>query len=566
MTRVVTATAFATAAVLLSSGVLSPRASGAPRVLIPRASAASGLDPSFGPGGVVVTRIDEPQDESFTGVRRLRDGSLLAAGGASYLHIVRWSSAGRLQIKRRVTTTLGALFPTALAQRPDGSLIGAGTNYYTDFTTFGVGAFTPRGRAVASFGHGGLASRFDFPDSHEAQARAVVPMPDNGAVVGGYAIVRGQPVFALARLDASGRLDPTFGSSGLVTTAIPGTHERPTDVGAVQTSINALLRQGDGRLLAVGSAIDARSRRPIVVVARYLPDGALDITYGRRGITTTSFQDGQASIANVAALQPVVTLAGVSFRLVVAGVVGPIRRAEARPGLLRLLDDGRLDRSFGRRGRQILDVHTDAGVTGLHARRSGELLVSASLEYKPENSGFMVGRLTKEGRLNRAFGGAGISCIALRNATLPDYIPAPERNVTSVVEQPRGGLVLGGLVDDLGGTAQWVLARFKPRFSAPIGCFSVQRARQSRGTIVRAALARRGRLVADVAELRGGRRPLKVGFVSFGHRARGLVALRWNLRVHGVRLRRGRSYTVRPRLVDSRGRTIGRTDSALVIP
>jgi uncharacterized delta-60 repeat protein len=414
-----------------------------------------------------------------------------------------------------------------------------------------------------AYGNGGLAPRFDFPDSNKAQARAIIATPDNGAVVAGFAIVGGRSRFALAQVDASGHLDPAFGAGGLVTTEVPGSYEPESFEAAQRTSIDALLRQPDGKLLAVGSAVEASSRRTVVAVARYLPNGVLDHTYGRAGLTTFSFQAGQDAIANVARFQRVRIGSATIARLVVGGASGdPYRAALACPALARLLDDGRLDRSFGRAGRVVLPVDTEGGTTGLLARPQGDLVISASTQYGLDASGFLVGRLSVAGRADRSFGGAGAACLTLRG-TLAAPGVSPVRNTSSLVEQPGGKIVLGGQLEDLSSTAGWVLARFKRRFTTPIGCFSVRRAIR-RQAIVRAALARSGQLTVDVAEFRFDRRPRRLGSVNFGRRTRGLVSMRWNMRVGGTTLRRDRTYLFTPTLRDRFGRVIGRADTAAI--
>jgi uncharacterized delta-60 repeat protein len=531
-------------------------------------TAASALDQTFGRRGLVITPFVEGVNESFTGVRRLRDGSLVAAGATSFLHFARWSPTGRVRVRRTVTRgALGALRPTALVERPDGVIVAAGTT--TDLpgrraeTTVGVGALTASGDPHPAFGTDGLAPRFDFPGSESAQARAVMVTANNGVVVGGYAVVNGRPQFALARLDARGELDPTFGSGGTITTPIPrGGEVRGSSDAPVRTSVNALVAEPSGRFLAVGSAVDGASRRSVVVVVRYLSNGALDGTYGRGGISTVSFHVRQSSLGNVATLQPIRTRAGTRFALVVGGAVGE-PSSGPRLGLLRLLDDGRLDRSFGRNGRAVLDVRSLGGITGLALGTAGAVIASGSIEYARPPSGFIVTRLSRHGAVDRSFGGAGVACPTVRRSASPNV--SGERNPTSLLPQANGRVLLGGQVEDVGGDVEWVLARFNRRFVTPLDCFSVTPTTGFRGATVRAAIARRGELVVDVRQF-SGTRYRRLGRIRFGCRGTGLVALHWNLRVRGVKLRRNGEYSFTPALVDRRGRVIGRTVPAEIFP
>src|SRR5206468_2228536 len=97
--------------------------------------------------------------------------------------------------------------------------------------------------------------------------------------------------FALARYHPDGTLDPTFGSSGTVTTDFAG----GVDVA------RALAIQADGKLVLAGEAqtsIDSDD----FALARYNPDGTLDSTFGSGGTVTTDFA-GSGDEAHALAIQ-----------------------------------------------------------------------------------------------------------------------------------------------------------------------------------------------------------------------------------------------------------------------
>src|SRR5437763_12174475 len=92
---------------------------------------------------------------------------------------------------------------------------------------------------------------------------------------------------APAALAAPGDLDPTFGSGGEVVT--------PLDQGGV---FDDVAFQPDGKVIAVGYA--GISGPHEFLVARYLPDGALDPSFGSGGVVTTGFgADGGEAIGVV---------------------------------------------------------------------------------------------------------------------------------------------------------------------------------------------------------------------------------------------------------------------------
>jgi len=89
-------------------------------------------------------------------------------------------------------------------------------------------------------------------------------------VAGAWASSSGTPI-GLVRFLPDGRLDPTFGTDGTVT----------TDLGFIR----ALLQQPDGKLVVAGS--EPTSGFADLVLARYLADGRVDPAFGMGGLAIT---------------------------------------------------------------------------------------------------------------------------------------------------------------------------------------------------------------------------------------------------------------------------------------
>jgi uncharacterized delta-60 repeat protein len=113
---------------------------------------------------------------------------------------------------------------------------------------FSVARFDTDGTLDATFGEDGMA-RADFtPDGDWANALAI--QPDGKIVAAGLAGWRGwQPevsdtLFALARFNADGTLDDTFGGDGKVTTSFAG----------VRPEAEGVAIQADGKIVAAGRA------------------------------------------------------------------------------------------------------------------------------------------------------------------------------------------------------------------------------------------------------------------------------------------------------------------------
>ena len=132
-----------------------------------------------------------------------------------------------------------------------------------------------------SFGRGGLA-RTDFSGTDE-YGFAVQTQPDGKIVVGGQSGT--YPLFhtALARFNANGRLDQSFGVAGKATAALD-----PGGDGA-----QAIALQPDGKIVAAGSVIH-NNFTVAFALGRFNSDGSLDQTFGDHGSVQTTFGDSAA--------------------------------------------------------------------------------------------------------------------------------------------------------------------------------------------------------------------------------------------------------------------------------
>src|SRR5207253_10847538 len=88
-----------------------------------------------------------------------------------------------------------------------------------------------------------------------------------------------------------GSLDPSFGSRGIVKTAI-----------GLDAFANALAIQRDGKLVAAGGSTE-EDLTAVFALARYGRDGSLDRTFGVGGKVVTSIGSDDA-VANALAVEP----------------------------------------------------------------------------------------------------------------------------------------------------------------------------------------------------------------------------------------------------------------------
>ncbi len=161
----------------------------------------------------------------------------------------------------------------AVAAGPDGTVVLGGDAASSGGTRdFAFVRYTSSGALDTSFSGDGIqtldVALFD-------SVAAVAVQPDRKIVAAG----RGGTGFTVVRLRADGSLDPTFGSGGIVNT--------PIGDPALQDEASALALLGDGRILVAGTADYEYPFPTDFALARYLPDGRLDQSFGLDGIVVT---------------------------------------------------------------------------------------------------------------------------------------------------------------------------------------------------------------------------------------------------------------------------------------
>ena len=172
--------------------------------------------------------------------------------------------------------------------------------------------------------------------ARDSRINDVAMQPDGKIVAVGYVRNGSNKDFAIARYNADGSLDSSFGSGGLVRTDISGDDEA-----------HAVAIQSDGKIVVAGNAY--LSGLYAFAAARYRPNGELDISFSANGKATHNF--GATDVANDVVIQ---TINNQEY-ILLAGQAGN------GFGLVRYTPQGTLDGGFG----TILD----------NVRRSGSMTV-----------------------------------------------------------------------------------------------------------------------------------------------------------------------------------------------
>jgi len=533
-------------------------------VAVPAQAFSSPLDSSFGHGGAAVDFYDDDDYGPISALVRQPDGHLVVLGyeADGPLHAWRYSRVGRpagaVPVRSNVLGA-GDAQPAGGIALSDGSIAMTGSTRserggYGGLSVARLNAnLTYDGR----FGSNGLVT---FPTTYPLiDGRAIVADGDK-LIVGGLARRGDELLLGVARFNADGSVDQTFGTAGLVTFSPPGAEDKVSahhgpgeDYRVGLTSVDGLRVQPDHRILVAGSVRDRASGAARVVAARLLPSGGLDPSYGDARSGTATFAFGQEPCGR-GCQRPVRSQANAAIvqgeKLVIAGSAGPDFDFyhQAQFALARMTSDGHLDSTFGRNGITRVDFGGSSGALTLVAQRDGGLIAGGGTD-----SSFALARLRANGRPDTRYGTVGRACDELPG-------PGPQRmsaEASGLVAEPDGRVVAAGGAQDAGSSLV-VLARFKRRYRTPMGCISVSPYVLPRNIRhISGVIAHRSHIKIRVSrDSADGKRPAKtIGFVDFGWHAAGAFSIRWHLRVHGRRLR-SLIYAVRLYATDRHGHTL----------
>jgi uncharacterized delta-60 repeat protein len=284
---------------------------------VPRSSVAK-----LNPDGSLDAAFEHPApsvDGSVEQSLQLPDGRIVVGGsfaqldGAAGRGIARLLQDGSVDPNFHGAVDDGSVGP--FARQPDGRLVVTGS-----FTSIGG---VSRNRIARLEADGSLDTSFQNGMAGLDQpATAVVLQPDGRIVIGGdLSTVGGVARARVARLNADGSLDPTFGNAAVYA-----------------YGVTAIAVQPDGRIV-IGGEFESVAGVPRGKVARLNADGTLDASFqnGMSGLATAFGTDLGAWASSLALMADGRVLVGGKFQRV---------NGAPRSGIARLNADGSLDVTF----------------------------------------------------------------------------------------------------------------------------------------------------------------------------------------------------------------------------
>lgn len=329
--------------------------------------------------------------------------------------------------------------PVGLAVQSDGKLLVCGARPDSPFPpTFLVARFTAQGMPDASFGQQG---RVEIPlGATGSRCHGVAVMADGRIVVAGEAWGEQSTMeFGVARLTPDGILDTSFGNgTGIV---VHGFASLPAS-----QALGVVVRS-DGRIVVAGTAYRGPELGEMGLL-QLTVDGSPDEGFNGTGELLADFRS--AGYRSSSGLSVALDATG---RLVVAGSTRSIA-GNTDFAAIRVLPDGRLDPAFGAGGRLVTGFEGNAGqtvdmATAVLLQRDGKLVLGGVVDggsSAPNGAGIDMGvaRFDADGHLDAGFGNGGKTTVALDLVVTESGSHVGADNLTAMVEDSAGRLVLAG--------------------------------------------------------------------------------------------------------------------------
>jgi uncharacterized delta-60 repeat protein len=375
------------------------------------------LDPTFGTSGVVSTAVGAGDDFGY-GLAIDEEDRIVVAGTCAQTNddfcLVRYgldgvpdptlNGTGKAIVPIR--SDIDRAFAVALHEQ---EIVLAGFSRQSGKDEFAVARLDASGALDPTFDGDGKATT--AIGSLTDQARAVAVQADGKIVVAGFTLTGANRDLALVRYTTTGALDPTFDGDG----------RRTLGVGTGDDEAGAITIQPDGKIVVAGYAADGSQHD--FVVARFLTGGGLDPAFNGGSPLRITFGTGN-ELANGVALQP-------DGKIVVAGYarVGTVFHF----AVARLLADGTLDATFDGDGKLTTAIGSTSQASSVAVDPTGRLVV-AGFARIAGNDDFALARYNADGTLDGNFAG-GVVTLAIGNGV---------DAASAVAAQRDGKIVLAG--------------------------------------------------------------------------------------------------------------------------
>jgi uncharacterized delta-60 repeat protein len=360
---------------------------------------AGSLDTTFGTGGTVTTSF--AHGVAGVGAFEQSNGDIVTVAQVNFVDkvgtgigLVRYTAAGELDTTFgnngiTLTTLAGiGLDPFGFAVEPNGDfLVGVVATNKSGLHGFGLARYTLNGALDTTFGTKGLVAtavgnRSDAPS-------ALLLQPNGQIVMGGFEVAAGQGdpgMMSLARFNANGTLDTTFGKGGISLASV-------TFVGPETL---ALLSNGD--YLAVGE--DAAFNTGLV--AEFSSKGVLlsNVTTAK---VVAALSSSQSAVPNVLFQSPTIFQPNGDYVVATTSCTFHSECRGTKFAVNRFLETGKTDATFDATAESFDPTETTSVAEAAALQANGQIVIGGLINQAAPIFGGIL-RLDSDGQVDTTFG------------------------------------------------------------------------------------------------------------------------------------------------------------------
>jgi uncharacterized delta-60 repeat protein len=397
---------------------------------------AGTLDTTFGTGGTVTTSF--PDGVAGIGAFEQSNGDIVAVAQVNFVNnvgtgigLVRYTSAGELDTTFgtngiTVTTFAGIAFdPFGFAVHKNGDILVAGVaTTKSGRNEFGLARYTATGVLDTTFGTNGLVTtkvgvRSDAPS-------ALLLQPNGQIVMGGFEVAEGNipGMMSLVRYNANGTLDTTFGKGGISLASV--TFLGPETL--------ALLSNGD--YLGVGQNASGNTG----IVAEFSSKGVL-LSKVTSAKVVAALSSSQSAVPNVMFQSPTVFQPNGHYVVATTSCTFHSECRGTKFAMNRFLETGKTDTTFDSNVSSFDPRQTTSVAQAVALQANGQIVVGGLINQDAPIVGGLV-RLDSNGELDTTFGTVdsfGVCCSVMSDQTFSGLLIQTDGKIVAI----------GGLDGDL---------------------------------------------------------------------------------------------------------------------
>ncbi len=342
--------------------------------LVVRYNKDGSTDLSFGDSGRVATTLS--QLGSNGGYSALQpDGKIVVTGivvlsgvlGQS-VALIRYNTDGSLDNSfgnnGTIINDLGSEIedPSGILIQPDGKIVITGSLHNYDEgsgpNTIYILRYNTDGSLDAGFAKNGVYKEASL-DPLETAGAAL--QPDGKILLGGDYEFSREHAFFIKRYMPNGTPDNTFSGDG----------EATYGFGDAVSHISSIYLQDDGKIVAAGSSYSSSERNNATLV-RFNADGSADNSFGTLGLVTTEIAGYSSEIKDITEQT--------NHKILIAGnKFDSSTKDSAKFTLIRYLENGAIDSSFGTSGITITDLGFNEQASSIALQNDNKIVLGGYL-------------------------------------------------------------------------------------------------------------------------------------------------------------------------------------------